>query len=158
MLERFVGEARAVATQAQQEARALGSRSVEAEHLLLALAGESGSAARDVLHDAGLDPDAVRAALDVDFAASLAYAGVELERFALPEPAMARREPRWGASAKAALAGALEVARARGDRRISPGHILLAVLHAEEGTVPRALRRAGPDPYVLIRAMDEALG
>ncbi len=57
-------------------------------------------------------------------------------------------------------AGASLLLGVRGDRRIEPAHILLAVLNAREGTVPRALRGAGVAPGQVIAeaqaAMDRA--
>lgn len=42
--------------------------------------------------------------------------------------------------------------RARGDRRITSQHILLGVLAAQHGTVPRALRLTGAEPAKLMAA------
>ena len=50
--------------QGRQEAREDGSAMVEAQHLLLAIAAGPDSTARQVLSAAGLDHDAIRAALD----------------------------------------------------------------------------------------------
>ena len=57
----------------------------------------------------------------------------------------ARGHPRMAASAKTALDRAVRAAAARRHRRIAAGHILLGVLQAEAGTVPRALALAGVD-------------
>ena len=57
-----------------------GSPAIEAEHMLLAMTGQHGIEARDVLASAGLDQDAIRAALDREFRQSLAAAGVTLPR------------------------------------------------------------------------------
>ena len=51
----------------------------------------------------------------------------------------------WGASAKRGLERALEEAKRRGDRRIGCEHILLGLLRAEHGTVPRLLAAEGID-------------
>ncbi|HXP21284.1 MAG TPA: Clp protease N-terminal domain-containing protein, partial [Streptosporangiaceae bacterium] len=75
MVVRFAEHARAIVRQAEEEAAEAGSPVVEAEHLLLAMTGEHGSEARDVLASAGLDRDGIRAALDREFRQSLAAAG-----------------------------------------------------------------------------------
>ena len=159
MLERFVKEARGVATGAEDEARTRGSSTVEAEHVLLALARDTGGLAGEVLARAGLDHPAILGALQSDFERSLDAVGVSVEAISGPVVPFAGRL-RWGASAKSSLERALETARARRDRRIESSHILLALLRAQEGTVPRALRGAGVEPATLAAqthaAMDHA--
>jgi ATP-dependent Clp protease ATP-binding subunit ClpA len=76
MAIRFVVQARAIVRRAEKEAAEAGSPLVEAEHMLLAMTGEHGIEAREVLTSAGLDRDAIRAALDREFRHSLA-AGVD---------------------------------------------------------------------------------
>ena len=49
------------------------------------------------------------------------------------------------AGTKSALEHALRIALERADNRIDGAHILLALLRAEAGTVPRALKEAGVD-------------
>ena len=155
MLERFVKEARAIVVEASEAALRRGASTAEAEHLLLALADSDGTAGA-VLADTGLDPDGVEAALEAELERSLAAVGVSVGRLD-PPSVPATGTIRWGSSAKTALERALEAARDRGDRRIEPGHILLAVLAAREGTVPRALRGAGVDPEDLALRTHAAL-
>jgi hypothetical protein len=50
------------------------------------------------------------------------------------------------------------IAKTRGDRRIFPTHILLAILSADEGTVPRALDAAGVDTGALVASAEATLG
>jgi ATP-dependent Clp protease ATP-binding subunit ClpA len=148
MFERFTKEARAVALAAQDEAAERGDRKVEAEHLLLALAG------RGV---AGLEHDAIATALDDEQRRSLAAVGVSAEDFDV-RPAIATvARLRFGTSAKRALELSLRVALERDDRRIDSGHVLLALLRAEAGTVPRALAIAGLDPDEVRAAADAEL-
>ena len=150
MLERFVKEARDVAADAHDQARARGSSTVEAEHVLLALARDSTGRAGEVLARAGLDHAAVVSALESEFETTLAAVGVSVAALGAPPPTVPfAGRPRFGASATGALERALEVARDRGDRRIESAHILLGLLKAREGTVPRALRGAGVDPAAL---------
>jgi D-alanyl-D-alanine carboxypeptidase len=153
---RFAEHARALVRQAEEEAAGAGSRMIEAEHLLLAMTGEHGIEARDVLASAGLDRDGVRAVLDREFRQSLAAAGVRLPAGGLP---LASRDPvrqaRLAASGKLVLKRALKAAL--GQRQIRPGHLLLGVLGAQAGTVPRALALAGVDQAGLAARARQAL-
>ena len=159
MFERFDTTSGTAVVRAREEARMLGATRLEAEHLLLALSGQAASDAGRVLADTGLDHDGVRDALDAELMRSLEAAGVNVGAVGLldrPLPTMG--QPRWGASAKAAIERALTIAKARGDRRIHPSHILLGVLHADEGTVPRALASAGVDGPALVASAEATLG
>ncbi len=156
MVTRFAEHARAVVRQAEKEAETAGSPVIEAEHLLLALASTPGTEAHDVLAAAGLGHDAVSAALGEEMRQSLAVAGVSLPPGGLPRPS---RDPahkaRLGASSKLALQRALKATA--GQRQIRPGHLLLGVLGAQAGTVPRALAVAGADQDGLILRTRQAL-
>jgi ATP-dependent Clp protease ATP-binding subunit ClpA len=153
---RFVVQARAIVRQAEKEAAQDGSPLIGAEHLLLAMTGEHGIEARDVLASAGLDRDTIREALDREFRQSLAAAGVTLPAGGLPaasrDPA---RRARMAASGKLVLERALKAAAGRG--QIRPGHLLLGVLAAQAGTVPRALALAGVDQGGLAARIRQAL-
>jgi ATP-dependent Clp protease ATP-binding subunit ClpA len=158
MFERFDTRSRSVVVRARKEARMSGAARLEAEHLLLALSRQAESDAARVLAEAGLDHDGVRDALDAELRRSLENAGIALGGLSVDEPPLpAAGEPAWGASAKRALERALIAAKERGDRRILPGHILLGLLRADEGTVPRALALGGVDPDVLAAAIEAAL-
>lgn len=121
------------------EARAEGSTVIEAHHLLLAIA-QDGS---PVLASAGLDHATVRGALDREFARSLAVAGVRVDGGVPVATPLADGSPQLGATAKAALERGFAAARRKRDCR--PGHVLLGVLLAPIGTVPRALELVGAD-------------
>jgi ATP-dependent Clp protease ATP-binding subunit ClpA len=138
MFERFTNEARQVVKAAETLASGLGSPTIEAEHLLLALAN-----CQPVLAEAGLDHDGVLAALDEERERSLLAVGISAADFDLPPAPLTR--PRMAASSKIALERAVRAAVSRSDKRIAGGHILLGVLAAEAGTVPRALAIAGID-------------
>jgi Clp amino terminal domain, pathogenicity island component/Peptidase S24-like len=101
-------------------ASALESPTLEAEHLLLAVARQPSTTAQGVLAEAGLGYDQVRDALDVEFEGNLAAVGVSL-RLDLSRPPL-------GTSAKLALERAAKIADTRRNRRITPGHILLGIL------------------------------
>ena len=103
MFERFAGDARRVALEANSVAAGLGSASVEAEHLLVSLAA-SPDAAGHALREVGLDPAEVRDAIQRDFERVLGRVGidasaVEISRTAAaPSRAGARRPSRaWSA-------------------------------------------------------------
>jgi ATP-dependent Clp protease ATP-binding subunit ClpA len=156
MVTRFAEHTRAVVRQAGKEAEAAGSPVIEAEHLLLALASAPGTEAYDVLTADGLGHDAVSAALDEEMRQSLAVAGVVLPPGGLPGPSRdPARKARLGASSKRALQRALKASS--GQRQIRPGHLLLGVLGAQAGTVPRALAVAGADQAGLIRRTKHVL-
>ena len=143
MFQRFVGNARRVALEANSVAAGLGSPSVEAEHLLVSLAGTpdpAGSALRDV----GLDPEEVREAIRRDFERVLGGVGIDASGVDLAANCR-RTKPRWGASAKHGLERAVDEAKHRGDKHIGCEHILLGLLRAEHGTVPRLLAAEGID-------------
>ena len=143
MFERFTREARDVVKGAEAEARVLGSRTIEAEHILLALTRlDPSTPAGAALAAAGLDHDAVLEALDAERARSLLAVGIAAGDFDVPTRPPSDR-PRFATSAKPVLERALRAALARRDRRIEAGHILLGLLEAEAGTVPRALVQAG---------------
>jgi ATP-dependent Clp protease ATP-binding subunit ClpA len=143
MFERFTREARTAVKDAEDEARALGSPTVEAEHLLLALTRQPPeTAVAEALSEAGLDHERVEQALADERERSLLAVGISIGDFDLPAPRPATK-PRMAAGAKSALEHALRISLERADRRIDGGHILLSLLRAEAGTVPRALQQAG---------------
>jgi ATP-dependent Clp protease ATP-binding subunit ClpA len=141
MLNRFTKEARLVVGDSIRVARDRGAPSVEAEHLLLAIAKSDAPVAR-VLSDAGLGFDGLATALDTETARSLAAVGVTADALHF-SPFVER--PRLATSAKLVLERALKVAVARSDKQIGSQHITLGALRATTGTVPRALECAGVD-------------
>ncbi|MCK2221122.1 hypothetical protein MF672_046075 [Actinomadura sp. ATCC 31491] len=126
------------------EAREDGSTAVEAHHLLLGIAATDGTAAHRVLTAAGLGRADVRRALDREFEHSLAAVGVQPAAYGLPRPSPdPERKPKLGASGRLAIERGF--ALATGKRDLRPAHLLLGILEAEVGTVPRALALAGID-------------
>jgi ATP-dependent Clp protease ATP-binding subunit ClpA len=139
---------------AQAEAVAAQSPAIEAEHFLLALTGPRGGAARDLLAGAGLDRAAVERALATETERSLAYAGVTLTSGMPQASFFLSGRMRVGASARTLLYRASKAAKAGGESRIGPQHLLLGLLNARVGTVPRALDLAGVDrPALIARAL-----
>jgi D-alanyl-D-alanine carboxypeptidase len=151
MFERFTRDARAVVKQAVEEARMTGSPTIEAEHLLLALSS------LPVMTEAGLDHDAVLRALDEEEARSLAAVGVSIDDYELPSRSGRGREPAFATSAKSALARATKIVATTRNKRLGREHVLLGVLAAKAGTVPRALEVAGVDRMQLAERVNAAL-
>ncbi|WP_248959788.1 Clp protease N-terminal domain-containing protein [Sphaerisporangium perillae] len=90
--------------QGRHDAQHDGSATIEAHHLLLAIATEEESTTHQVLTTAGLDHSALRDALDREYEHSLSAAGVSLATFDLPRPSSTGNLPtQMGASAELAL-------------------------------------------------------
>ena len=134
--ERFTRDARAAVVAAREEARRNGQHTVESEHLLLALAARP---------EFELDRDRLADALAHEEEQSLAAVGVAASELEPRTGGRARREPQFATSSKLALQRAVAAAAKRGDRRLTAGHVLLGVVAAEHGRVPRALRIAEID-------------
>lgn len=143
LFTKFTKTSETVVIGADYEARSSGASTIEAEHILLALAGQGKSDVAKALAEVGLGPEEVRTALAREFESSLVGVGASSTGLDLPDVPPRPRSPRWGASAKRALERAVKIAEARGERRVLPAHLLLGVLAAEVGTVPRALAVAG---------------
>jgi ATP-dependent Clp protease ATP-binding subunit ClpA len=138
--ERFTGDARAIVRAAsQEEARTQGTGTVQAEHLLLALS------VHPALQHLGLDHDRIEQALTQEEERSLASVGIASGDFDGPSASARPHRTRLATSAKLALERALLAARRRQARRIEVSHLLIGVLSAGQGRVPRALEIAGID-------------
>jgi ATP-dependent Clp protease ATP-binding subunit ClpA len=126
------------------EAQAAGSATIEAEHLLLAIAAEQEIATQQLLSSVGLDHGTIRNALDEEFKHSLGTAGVSVAERVLPRPHKTGKRPsKVGESVKLVLERGMA---AVGDKKdLRPAHLLLGVLQLKVGTVPRALALAGVD-------------
>lgn len=147
-----------IMTLARDEARALGSPRIEAEHLLLAFASSTDLAAGRLLAARGLDHAAVDEALSLEFARSLEIAGVRISDFCLPGKGMPLTgEPRMAQSSKLAFHRAIRTKGARNDRRFDSLHLLLGILSADAGTVARALAAAEVDRSALSAAAQATL-
>jgi ATP-dependent Clp protease ATP-binding subunit ClpA len=138
-----------------REARQAGSATIEAEHLLLAIAAKGEATTRQLLVSAGLDHQGVRDALTREFEHSLSTAGVSLTAFDLPRPTRAPTLPsQLGASARLVLERMMGAFR---KKDLRPAHLLLGILQAEIGTVPRALALAGVDQHALAAQVRQAI-
>ena len=136
-------DVRATLKQAITRARFAGSETVEAERILLALSGNRGTVAHAVLSEAGLDDERISAALAVEQAVSLAAVGVTA--LTTPTPNYLPDSQEVGESARLAITRGAAAERARKDRRIRSTHLLIGVLSADVGWVPRALAHVGVD-------------
>ena len=119
--------------------------------MLLASGGEGDKPAGRVLVSGGLDHQRVVGALRDERQRSLAVAGIA-QPGAIPTAATEPDRPiSVGTSAKAALIRALHARREqRSHRRLQSVDVLVGILGAELGTVPRALAIAGVDRAALI--------
>jgi ATP-dependent Clp protease ATP-binding subunit ClpA len=142
--------------QAGHHANKDGSATIEAQHLLLAVAAQEGTTAHQALTSVGLDQQGIREALDREFEHSLRAAGVSLAAFDLPQPPSdPEPSPRVGASAKLALERGVAAAARKQD--LQPAHLLLGILETRVGTVPHALALAGIDQADLTARVRQAL-
>lgn len=159
MFERFTNHARAIVAAGEREARDAGSDLIEAEHLLLAISALADDEAGRALIDLGLDHGRLRDLLDQERARSLAYAGVDPTAYPAPAAAPTRaRSNRFATSAKAVLQRAVRGTAARGGRSIDSTDLLVAVLEAETGTVPRMVGLADLDRAAMLARLGEGRG
>jgi ATP-dependent Clp protease ATP-binding subunit ClpA len=144
---------RAVLEQAGREARGDGSK-VEAQHVLLAMASRPEAESTRLLESLGLDYRAIRAALDAELEHALRSAGVSVTATdARPTSAITGAVPPLGPSVQHALERGLGQLR----EAPRPAHVLLGILQADVGTVPRALALAGFDRAALISRVRQTL-
>jgi len=130
---------------ARQEARKRGSKAIEAEHLLLALASSVTTVCGRLLIEAGLDRERIEALLQQERRQALAYAGVELRGPTPAHPAEGAGPLGLGTSANEAIRRGAAIGHTENRVRVGTD-LLLGILGAELGTVPRILALAGIDP------------
>ena len=167
MFERFTKSAREVVVRAQLEARTLGRERIDADVMLLGVAGGESRAAQG-LAEHGATREALRehaasGALDAE---ALATIGIDLEEIrrraeasfgagALERGRRAReRYVPFTPGAKKALELALREAIAAGEREIGDAHVLLGLLR--EGGANDLLRSVGAEPAALREALSPA--
>jgi hypothetical protein len=115
--------------QAGEEARRLNRDYIGTEHLLLALFGDEGAAAR-VLGDLGVTLEAMRAALDAAVAPGR-----------VPSP----REIGYAPRLRAAIGRGVDAYRATGASQIGTKHLLFGLAAVEDGLAAVLLTRLGVD-------------
>ena len=155
----FTKYVRSTLEQAGREAQLDRSSRIEAQHVLLAISTQLETPAARLLLSLGLDHRALRDAFERERAHSLRVAGVSLEGFELPRPDVS--EGAAGVAIVTELGTSFRTALERGvsgvRRNPRPEHLLLGILGAEHGTVPRALALAGIDRGALRRSVQHAL-
>src|SRR6476646_659384 len=104
MFERFTPPARAAVERAQRLAAGEGAETIEAEHLLLALTTDATEPTASALRSLDLSEPKVRAAIDREFVDALRSIGVGDLAQARSRSGRRRSTPRFGQSAKLALA------------------------------------------------------
>jgi ATP-dependent Clp protease ATP-binding subunit ClpA len=149
----FTRYVRTIVEAAGREAQAECSGTIEAQHVLLAIAAREETRAGQFLSAVGLAPESLRSLLDRELERSLNTAGTSLGNFNLQRRrSTAAPMPRLGTSVRQALERGVSSIR-KGPK---PAHLLLGILQAEIGTVPRALELAGYDRAALLaRAQKE---
>ena len=142
----------AVLPAAERLAHADGIPQPGAEHLLLGALELPDGIARRALDAVGCDSGALQAALTQGHAAALRAVGVHADDeaigAAMPAPTQAKGPLRSQGSLQTALQRAVELAKDDGVS-LGSGHLLLAVIEPERGTLAGALTRLGVDRAVL---------
>jgi ATP-dependent Clp protease ATP-binding subunit ClpA len=141
-----------VAGQFEVEAKRDGAEFIEAEHMLLALAADRDGDAAKVLKDSGLDHGRLVSALQEEHRRTLAFAGMHAPSNELVKSTALESSLTFGTSAKTAFRRALMASHGdhRRRSRLRGTDLLVGILQAELGTVPRALAIAGVDRAALL--------
>lgn len=153
MFERFARDSQRVVLGALAAAKRLGAEQVESEHLLLALVAGDSPAAR-AMAEAGMDAQAISAAIEADLVAMLELVGVPARVVDATPPAPRVDRPDFGVHGRRALEQAVREAARRKDRRVGAEHLLLGVLHAPSPRLTRVLGRLDVDPARLGALVD----
>jgi ATP-dependent Clp protease ATP-binding subunit ClpC len=123
MYERFTDRARKILQLANQEAQRLNHKYIGSEHILLALVKEDSSAAADILKNSDIDLHKIR---------------LEVEKLARRGPGGAQFP-----SAKKIIGASIEEARNLSHNYVGAEHLLLGLLHEQEGVVAQVLMNLG---------------
>ena len=127
--QRYTERAMRVLTWAQEEARSRGAQAMDTEHILLGLLRERGSVALLVLEALGITPARVKE---------------EIEQLSDKKDPVASIEA-VTSSAKKVLQLLQEEASSLGHSYIGTEHILLGLIHEEEGLASQILSGMGAD-------------
>jgi len=142
----ITAHARGVVRTARAAARALGHAEVDSAHLLLGLLAERRGAASTALQQIGAEFDAARDALDQ---------ALELPRRRRRSRVRARIP--ISSATHAVLEQSLREVQRLGHRHLGAEHLLLALLHDEQGGAVRVLAHMGITPEDLERCLGKVL-
>lgn len=155
MFNRFAKGTRRCVAAAVEEARMLGHDSIGDEDLLLGMLHADEGVAAGALSSLGVTLEAARRESEGMLSDALSSIGISLEGvrreagdafdMSIPDD---RRIP-FSPRAKKALEQALREAVLLRDNFVGSEHVLLAVLHDEDGTAVRLLARLGVSPEAL---------
>jgi len=126
-MERFTQRARRVLSLAHQEAERMRQNVIGTEHLLLGLIEEEGGVAGRVLRELGLEPDRVREMVERTSGFGQ-YRGGKID---------------LAPGTQKVLEFAIEEARRMGHHYIGTEHLLLGLVHSQEGQAIDVLRKLG---------------
>jgi ATP-dependent Clp protease ATP-binding subunit ClpA len=127
MFERFAVGAREAVTASAAEARRRGDRRIGTDHLLMGLLHDPGSAG--VL---GVTVEAAREKSDALDSAALAAIGIDLDGYSpSPKIRVGIRTP-FTSGSRSVMERTLRMTTAERSRRITPKHLLLALLERPE--------------------------
>jgi ATP-dependent Clp protease ATP-binding subunit ClpC len=143
VFERFTERARRVVALAQEEARALKHGYIGTEHLLLGLLGEEEGLAARVLASFGVSADDTRAQV-----VQIVGQGTEVTTGRIP----------FTPRAKKVLELSLREALSLGHGYVGTEHILLGLVHENEGVAARVLQAGGADRELIRARVGEQLG
>ena len=127
-----------VLRRAEEEARLLGAPTCEAEHILLGLMDEPTVSASGVLSSLGLSRERITEALERELTSALARAHIHLAELPRPQSLGEGHRVRWGESAQRLVERSIRESADDPSLRM-----LLAIVHAEGGVVPRLLPELG---------------
>jgi ATP-dependent Clp protease ATP-binding subunit ClpC len=142
MTDRLTPSARRIVALASDEARGLWHPIVGPEHLLLALARESGTPAADALEEFGATHAVLRGMV------------LELIGTGPQEPTL---PPNLSILGTEALTEAARAAVETDRRQVGPGHLLIGVLRVDGGPVPQVLARLNVHREALRRRVRDLL-
>jgi ATP-dependent Clp protease ATP-binding subunit ClpC len=164
MFNRFNDRSRACVEAAFDEARKLGHDSLGDEDLLLGILRADEGIAAEALSSLGVTLEGAREESEEMLSDSLSSIGISLEEvrreagdafeMRIPE---GRRIP-FSPRAKKALVEARREMRRMGDNYLGTEHVLLGILHNEDGAAVRMLARMGVAPETLEERLFEVCG